>query len=70
MPDEKTSKPAPGLASPRGRDQTDSARTDKVKTFDPAMSPPGTDAEAASPHDEEGLKIAREASHKPAGSKP
>ena len=58
----KATKPAPGAASARGHDKIDSGRTDdKVKAFDPAMSPRGTDEEAASPHDEEGLRVAREA---------
>jgi hypothetical protein len=59
-------KAAPGVASARGRDKNRFGRTkDKVKAFDPAMSPLGTDEEAASPHDEEGLRVAREASGKP-----
>ena len=61
MPD--TDKPAPGGVSPR-----DSRRPDLKKTFDPAMSSPGADAEAAGPHDEEGLKVARQANHKPVSS--
>jgi hypothetical protein len=70
MPDEKANKPAPSAASPQGRDKVVSGRTDdKVKAFDPALSPLGTDAEAASPHDEDGLRIAREASRRPSGPK-
>jgi hypothetical protein len=64
-------KAAPGVASARSRGKTDSGRIeDKVKAFDPAMSPLGTDEEAASPHDEEGLRVAREASRKSPRSKP
>ncbi|MBV8092827.1 MAG: hypothetical protein JOY71_23795 [Acetobacteraceae bacterium] len=63
MSHEKTNKPAPGVASHSGR-------TDDKQAFDPAMSPPGTDAEAASPHDEAGLKEAREANRRPPGPKP
>ena len=45
MPDEKANKPAPHAASPQGREKVVSGRTnDKVKAFDPAMSPLGTDA--------------------------
>ena len=69
MPEEKANKPVPSAASPQGRDKVDSGRTDdKVKAFDPAMSPLGTDAEAASPHDEDGLRIG-EASRRPSGPK-
>jgi hypothetical protein len=71
MSDGKASKPAPGGTSTPSRDKIDTGRTDgKVKTFDPAMSPLGTDEEAASPHDEEGLRVAREASRKVPGSRP
>ena len=49
-----------GTSAP-SRDKIDTGPThDKVKAFDPAMSPLGTDEEAASPHDEEGLKKPRE----------
>jgi hypothetical protein len=38
----------------------DSGRTeDKVAVMDPAAAPLGSDAEAAAPHDELGLKTAR-----------
>jgi hypothetical protein len=71
MPDAKPSKPAAirttlGEAAAKVRAKIDSGKTgDKIKVSDPAASPLGTDAEAGSPHDEEGLKIAREASRKP-----
>ncbi len=56
-----TSDAASGLPT-----QTGSGRSgDKVDALDPAASPPGTDTEAgSSPHDEEGLKVAREAGRK------
>ena len=50
MRDEKANKPAPSAASPQGPDKVNSGRTDdKLKAFDPAMSPLGTDAEACKP---------------------
>ncbi|MBV9783455.1 MAG: hypothetical protein JO264_06510 [Acidisphaera sp.] len=56
---------APGVAA-RLRDAIDRGRTgDKVKADDPAAAPLGTDAEAGSSHDEEGLRVAREAGRKP-----
>ncbi len=46
----------------RLRRKIDSGKTgDKVGVADPAMSPLGTDDEAAQGHDEEGLRIARQA---------
>ena len=46
----------------RLRNKIDSGKTrDKVGAPDPAMSPLGTDEEAAQGHDEEGLRIARQA---------
>lgn len=57
-------------ATQRLRDQIDSGRTgDKIAVPDPAMAPLGTDAEAAEAHDEEGLRIAREAGSRPPGGK-
>ena len=76
MPDAKPGKaePARGVAgadAARARAKIDSGRTgDKVRVFDPAMSPMGTDEEAGSPHDEDGLRIALEAGRRPPGSKP
>ncbi|HJS84359.1 MAG TPA: hypothetical protein VJ779_02750 [Acetobacteraceae bacterium] len=53
----------------RLRREIDAGRTgDKVGAPDPAASPLGTDAEAGAGHDEEGLRIARQA-HRPARSK-
>jgi hypothetical protein len=46
----------------RLRHKIDSGKTrDKVGVPDPAMSPLGTDDEAGQGHDEEGLRIARQA---------
>ncbi len=46
----------------RPRREIDSGRTgDKVGVSDPAASPVGTDSEAAEAHDEEELRIARQA---------
>jgi hypothetical protein len=57
-------------ADERLRHEIDSGRTgDKVGHPDPAMAPLGTDDEAAQGHDEEGLRIAREAGARPPGSK-
>jgi hypothetical protein len=55
--------PDPALAdTARLRAAIDKGETeDKVAAADPAMSPLGTDDEAAQLHDEEGLKIARAA---------
>jgi hypothetical protein len=61
----------PGVASARPRDKIDPSPTDDtVRAFDPAMSPPVTDEEAASPHDEEGLSVARKAGHRDPSPKP
>jgi hypothetical protein len=43
---------------------------DKVAAPDPAASPLGTDEEAGAAHDEDGLRIAREATRKAPGTKP
>jgi hypothetical protein len=75
MADATTKKPGPvhgtaGEAADRARDKIDAGKTgDKVKAFDPAMSPLGTDEEAGRPHDEDGLRIAREAGSRPPGRK-
>jgi hypothetical protein len=72
MPDPKAGKtePVAGADAERTREKIDSGQTgDKVKAFDPAMSPMGTDEEAGSPHDEDGLRIAREAGQRPPGPK-
>ena len=75
MADAKTSKQSAGgqtsgEKADRLRAKIDSGKTgDKVKVLDPAASPLGTDAEAGSPHDEEGLRIAREAGQRPPGQK-
>jgi hypothetical protein len=46
----------------RLRHEIDSGKTrDKVGVSDPAASPLGTDAEAGQAHDEEGLRVARQA---------
>ena len=46
----------------RLRHKIDTGKTgDKVGVPDPAASPLGTDAEAGEAHDEEGLRIARQA---------
>jgi hypothetical protein len=52
------------------RARIDSGRTgDKVNVSDPAACPLGTDAESGSPHDEEGLRVAREAGQRSPGQK-
>ena len=57
-------------AAQRLRHEIDSGRTgDKIGVPDPAMAPLGTDAEAAEGHDEDGLRIAREAGSRPPGGK-
>jgi hypothetical protein len=55
--------PAPETSeAERLRRQIDAGKTgDKVGVPDPAASPLGTDAEASQGHDEEGLRIARQA---------
>jgi len=58
--------PARAGANQRLRDEIDSGKTgDKVGVVDPAMAPLGTDDEAGAMHDEEGLRVAREASKRP-----
>jgi hypothetical protein len=69
-----TKKPSPDAdkmgASLRERHDIDSGKTgDKVGHPDPAMAPLGTDDEAGDLHDEDGLRIAREAGSRPPGSK-
>jgi len=57
-------------AEERLRHEIDSGRTgDKVGHPDPAMAPLGTDDEAAQGHDEEGLRVAREAGSRPPNGK-
>ena len=72
MPDSKdpNREAAKTGADQRLRHEIDSGKTgDKVKVPDPAMAPLGTDAEAAEAHDEDGLRIAREAGSRPPGGK-
>jgi hypothetical protein len=60
----------PSGAAERLRHKIDSGQTgDKVGNPDPAMAPLGTDDEAAQGHDEEGLRVARQAASRPPGPK-
>ncbi len=64
MSDKRPSTPTASQTSQaeRLRSKIDSGKTrDKVGVEDPAMSPLGTDDEAGQGHDEEGLRIARQA---------
>ena len=67
---EDTSEDTSPGADERLRHRIDSGQTgDKVASPDPAMAPLGTDDEAAEGHDEDGLRVAREAASRPPGGK-